>query len=70
MSKIYKMTAYLVDPNEHYKDVEDWFFRAIDGTEMYCPRPIEWEGIEFEWDDNLPINFIGCTKEDCEKYFE
>ena len=70
MSKIYKITAYLVDPNEYYKDAEEWFERVIDNTEVYCPVPIKQDMAEFKWNDNLAINFIGCTEEDCEEYFK
>ena len=69
MAKIYKLTVYLVDPNDYYEDVDEWFEMVIDGSEVFCPVPIEHKTVEFEWDDNLPINYIGCKKEDCEKYF-
>ena len=52
MARMYKMTAYLVDPNE-----------------VFCPMPIEHESVSFEWRDDLPINYIGCTKLDCESFF-
>lgn len=70
MAKIFKITAYIVDPNDHYKDGEDWFSKMINGTDCYCPVPIEHQDVNFEWNYNLPINLIGCKKEDCEKYFK
>ena len=71
MAKIYKITAYIVDPNDRYDDGEEWFEDVMnnDGY-VFCPVLIEHQTVEFEWDDNLAINYIGCTKEDCEKYFD
>ena len=71
MAKIYKIAAYIVDPNDRYEDGEEWFVDAVDHNGfVFCPVPIEHKCVEFEWDDNLDINYIGCKKEDCEKYFE
>ena len=70
MAKIYKFLFYLVDPNEYYGDVEDLFRQMINKTEVFCPVPIQCQECSFEWDDELPINYIGCKAEDCEKYFE
>lgn len=71
MAKIYKITAYIVDPNDRYYDGEEWFEDAINGNSyVFCPVPIEQQSVELEWDDNLAINYIGCKKEDCEEYFK
>jgi hypothetical protein len=70
MAKIYKISAYLVDPNDYYEDVEAWFERVIDRSELFCPVPIKSESVEFEWDDDLPITYIGCKEEECEQYFK
>lgn len=70
MAKIYKITAYIVDPNDRYNDGEEWFVDIINGDGyVFCPVPIEHKSVEFEWDDDLAINYIGCKKEDCEEYF-
>ena len=30
----------------------------------------EWKtSEEFEWDDDIDLNYLDCSKEDCEKYF-
>lgn len=28
------------------------------------------ESKEFEWNDDIDLNYYGCTEEDCKKYFE
>ena len=69
MARMYKMTAYLVDPNEVYENAEAWFEKAIAWSEIFCPMPIEHESVSFEWQDDLPINYLGCTKLVCESFF-
>lgn len=69
MAKIYKITAYIVDPNEVYENGESCFEDMINNTDVFCPVPIRQQMAEFEWDDDLDINYIGCKEEDCEKYF-
>ena len=70
MARIYKITAYIVDPTGVYDNGEDCFKDMIDNTDVFCPVPIKHQTVEFEWDDNLDINYIGCREEDCEKYFK
>lgn len=69
MAKIYKIIAYIVDPNDRYEDAEECYKELIDGSEVYTPVPIKHQMAEFDWNDNLMINYIGCTEDDCEKYF-
>lgn len=70
MAKIYKMSCYLVDPNDCYENPEEWFTIVIERSDLYCPIPIKYEVAQFDWDDNLDINCVGCSEGDCEKYFE
>lgn len=69
MARIYKITAYIVDPNEVYENGEDCFAALIDRSKVYCPVPVKHEEAQFEWNENLPINWIGCEDSDCEAYF-
>lgn len=69
MARMYKMAAYLVDPNETYKNAEEWFEEVISKSNIFCPTPINHEAVSFEWDDELPINYIGCKESDCEAFF-
>jgi hypothetical protein len=70
MAKIYKIEAYIVDPNENYVDGEDLFETMIDKTDCFCPTTIKYKEADFEWDDDLKINCWGCTDIDCEEYFD
>lgn len=70
MAKIYKISAYIVDPNDKYKNGEECFADLIDNTEVYTPVPIKHKSKSFNWKDTLNINAVGCKIEDCEKYFE
>lgn len=76
MAKLYKIEGYLCDVNGEMKDIED--FR--DYLDMIITRgyylidnPIDFkitESKEFEWHDNIDLNYRDCTEEDCKKYFE
>jgi len=69
LANIYKICAYVVDSAGDYKDDDDIFESLIDNTDLYCPVPVEYEMVNFEWSDDLSVNFSNCNKEDCEKYF-
>lgn len=69
MSKIYKIEAYIVDPNEYYADGEELFETMIDKTDCFCPTTIVYKEATFEWDDDLRINHGECTVSDCEEMF-
>lgn len=69
MAKIHKLTMYIVDPEEYInneEDIEDMF----DRTDCFTHHINLKSSNSFIWDDKLPINYIKCPKEDCEKYFE
>lgn len=69
MANIYKVEMYIVDANGEYGSVEDIECRI--NCELNCSHEItSINKAGFEWDDNLPINKIGCDKEQYEKYFK
>lgn len=76
MAKLYKIEGYLCDANGDLKDVED--FRSyldmlINRGYYTVDAPIDFkitESKEFEWNDNIDLNYYGCTEEDCKKYFK
>lgn len=76
MAKLYKIEGYLCDVNGDLKDAED--FRSyldmlINRGYYTVDAPIDFkitESKEFEWNDNIDLNYYGCTEEDCKKYFE
>lgn len=68
MAKIYRVSGYLVDPNDYY-------FNKDDVEEIITPREgfyqqlhIE-ESESFTWDDDLPINYDECDMAHLESYF-
>lgn len=70
MAKVHKVEFYLTDVNDMYETGEELMTeienKLYDGF-IGCPT---WKtSEEFEWDDELAINKINCTKEDFEKYF-
>lgn len=48
MAKIYKITAYIVDPNGRYEDAEECYKDLIDGSEVYTPVPIKHQMAKFD----------------------
>ena len=69
MAKVHRVEFYIVDPNGIYVDGENLIHsikvRLYDGF-MLNP---EWKtSEEFEWDDDIDLNYSDCSKEDCEKY--
>lgn len=69
-AKIYKITTYIVDPNGTYRDADELYYEMINSMEAFTPCPIDCAEREFEWDDNLVINNIGCTRAATEEFFE
>ena len=76
MAKLYKIEGYLCDVNGEFKDVEDFrgYFHTLINRGYYTlDAPIDFkitESKEFEWNDDIDLNYHGCTEEDCKKYFE
>lgn len=71
MAKLFKLTAYLVDPNNTFDEsnLEDYL--------IWCLRDeldidhIHLESADLgEWYDEHPLNYIDCPKEEYEKYFK
>ena len=74
MAQLYKMTLYVCDLEENLsldeiKTLIDE--RALDGCAVNCICHFTDEqiGQQVEWDDDIDLNYIGCKKESCEKYF-
>ena len=70
MAKLFKLTAYLVDP------VDEFDTDSLEDCIIYCTQNdlnLRHTGIESvdigEWDDDHPLNYIDCPKAEFEKYF-
>lgn len=70
MSKIHKIEMYIVDANDlldrNYTDIPDILERHVNMEGII----IKGQTVEFEWDDNLAINYQNCPLEKYEEYFK
>lgn len=73
MAKLYKVELYLCDVNDEFYDKDDVFEYLNSLLEMddyFLTRIINAkESKEFEWYDDIDINYSDCTKEEFDKYF-
>ena len=75
MAKLYKIEGYLCDVNGEFKDVENFrtylHILLIDRGDLFNPIDFKIaESKEIEWHDDIDLNCLDCTEEDCKKYFE
>ena len=69
MAKLFKISAYIVDPNDEFS--EDYLRDDLEYCHDIHMRHLKVEGTDIgEWDDNLAINRINCGIEEFKKYFE
>lgn len=72
MAKIFKIQAYIVDPNgEFYTDgrLEDCLICCTQNDLNLDHLKIQSVDLG-EWDDDLPINKFNCPEVEFEKYFK
>ena len=65
MAKVYKIEIYVTDINGDYNDVNELVDEIENNLNCKCFNIKESK--EFEWDDNLPINYINATQSDYDK---
>lgn len=74
MAKLFKIEGYLCDPNDMISDEEylrSYFDNMIYNRDLFDPVPFKIKmSNDFEWYDEIDLNYPVCTEEDCEKYFE
>lgn len=70
MAKIFKISGYLVDPDDLYRlsEIEAGISYALDGMVHQHIR-VEESDIG-KWDDESPLNYDNCDLAECEKYFK
>lgn len=70
MAKIFKISGYLVDPDDLYRlsEIEAGISYALDGM-VHQHIHVEEADIG-EWDDESPLNYDNCDLAECEKYFK
>ena len=71
MAKVFKISAYVVDPDDEFDE------SSLENCLVWCTqddislRHIKVDGVDIgEWDDNLPVNYTNCGIEEFEKYFK
>lgn len=72
MAKVYKVSLYITDYNDEYRDGEHLksnLKEHIDDLWVGVNHLKIQESYEFEFDDELPINKINASEEDFEAYF-
>ena len=73
MAKLYKVELYLCDVNDEFYDKDDvleYLNSLLEMDDYFLTRIINAkESKEFEWYDNIDINYSDCTKEEFDKYF-
>lgn len=74
MAKLIKIEGYLCDANDGFyseESLRNYFDNVLDRSDLFAPTPFKIKmSKDFEWDDNIDLNYTSCTEEDCEKYFE
>lgn len=74
MAKLFKIEGYLCDPNDMIPDEEylsSYFDNIISNIDLFAPVPFKIKiSNDFEWYDEIDLNYLECKEEDCEKYFE
>ena len=68
MAKIFKIHGYFVDPNGEYTAEE--LATALQQDFDVIAHHIKVDERDIgEWDDNSPLNYHNCSKDECEAYF-
>lgn len=75
MAKLYKVELYLCDINDEFEDTNDVLeylnsLLEMDGYLTNMGTTNAKESGKFEWYDNIDLNNVDCSKEECEKYFD
>lgn len=70
MAKIHKVEMYLVDVNEDFETLHDALVYMTNGKYSPLLHLVKSESKEFEWDDDVIINYCNCTNEQYSQFFE
>lgn len=69
MATIFKISGYLVDPNDDFT-AEDLEVRIGEDYDIIGHHIKVEEADLGEWDDDNPLNYLDCPINECEKYFD
>lgn len=72
MAKVFKFSAYVVDPCDEFSTND-----RLEDCLIYCTqndinlRHLKIESADIgEWEDDHPLNYLSCPKAEFEKYFK
>lgn len=70
MAKVHKVELYLIDANSMYGNTEQLLDYLLDRTDINYRVKSQQESEEFEWEDDIAINYGDATIDDYEEYFK
>ena len=69
MAKIFKIEGYYVDPNGSWS--AEWLKTELEENYDLIDKHIKVQEQDIgEWEDDNPLNYYNCPKDECEKYFK
>ena len=69
MAKLYKTETYILDINDSYNDLHNIIDDADIGTEASF-QPFNIQEVEFEWKDDIDLNYTNATIDTYRNYFK
>lgn len=72
MAKVFKAELYVVDINgdyESFEEIQNDLERGLYGDPIVFTFGVK-ESEEFEWDDDIDLNYNNCSQENCDRYLE
>jgi hypothetical protein len=72
MAKVFKAEIYIVDNNgfyESFEEIQNDLERGLYGDPIVFTFGVK-ESKEFEWDDDIDLNYNNCSQENCDRYLE
>jgi hypothetical protein len=70
MAKIHKVEMYLLDINEDFDTLDEALIYMTNCKYAPSVHIISSESKNFEWDDDVIINYYKCTNEQYNQFFE
>jgi hypothetical protein len=72
MAKVFKAELYVVDINGDYVSFDEIQYdleRFLSNDSIVFTFGVK-ESEEFEWDDDIDLNYNNCSQENCDRYLE
>jgi len=72
MAKVFKAELYVVDINGDYESFDEIQYdleRLLSDDSIVFTFGVK-ESEEFEWDDDIDLNYNNCSQENCDRYLK